>query len=455
MENAYRILIVEDDRSQARFAESILRNAGMQTCWIGSAAELAPALTDFAPDLVLMDLHLPDGDGIALTARIRDDPAHAHLQIVFLSGEIDQEKRFAALDHGADDFLLKPIRPRHLIAAIRNRIMRARALREDTAIAAGVTTAPVDVVQPTDTAATDDAIGATAAAHDTAPAAAPIVDDPPPPRAPPEAPAAAANDTPRPPPDAPADRHAHDIRQALQTGRGLTLAFQPIVAIGGGGLTQFQARLRMRDQQNERHNAGVLIASARACGLLTQLDQWVMQAAVAALREQLRKQRSLRLFVSQSPEAIAADPDAQRLRDLLAEQAITADTLVIDLRLDDALEHSLALHEFCAAAQTAGVRFCLSDYRHGPEPKAMLQRLRPHYLRLRSPAANTGADGPAQLRDIIADAHASGLETIGGQVDTPAAAAALWTGGIDYIQGNLIHAESERLDFDFQHAAAF
>lgn len=454
MENAYRILIVEDDRSQARFAESILRNAGMQTCWIGSAAELAPALTDFAPDLVLMDLHLPDGDGIALTARIRDDPSHAHLQIVFLSGEIDQEKRFSALDHGADDFLLKPIRPRHLIAAIRNRIMRARARREDAAIAAGVTTAPTDVAQPTDTAAAGDTIGAAAATRDTAPAAAPIVADPPSPRALPEAPAA-ANDTLHPPSDAPADRHAHDIRQALQTGRGLTLAFQPIVAIGGGSLAQFQARLRMRDEQDGRHNAGVLIASARACGLLTQLDQWVMQAAVAALREQLRKRRSLRLFVSQSPEAIAADPDARRLLALLTKQAISADTLVIDLRLDDALEHSLALHEFCAAAQTAGVRFCLSGYRHGPEPKAMLQRLRPHYLRLRSPAANTGADGSAQLRDIIADAHAAGLETIGGQVDTPAAAAALWTGGIDYIQGNLIHAESERLDFDVQHAATF
>ncbi|HBK45668.1 MAG TPA: response regulator receiver protein, partial [Xanthomonadaceae bacterium] len=77
-------------------------------------------------DLVLMDLHMPDLDGIRLTTLIRQNPQHQLLPIVFLTGDPDPERQFEVLDSGADDFLNKPIRPRHLIAAVSNRIRRAR-----------------------------------------------------------------------------------------------------------------------------------------------------------------------------------------------------------------------------------------------------------------------------------------------------------------------------------------
>ncbi len=127
-ESPYRILIVEDDRSQALFAEGILRNTGMETLVVLDALEVMPALEQFQPDLLLMDLNMPGANGIELTSLIREQEAFMHTPIVFLSGESDEDRQFDAIDAGGDDFLSKPIRPRHLISAVQNRVRRHRAM---------------------------------------------------------------------------------------------------------------------------------------------------------------------------------------------------------------------------------------------------------------------------------------------------------------------------------------
>ncbi len=124
----YRVLIVEDDRSQALFAESILRKAGMSTCAVTDPLAALDQLDEFKPELILMDLYMPNCDGMELTSIIREREAFITTPIVFLSGEHDEEKHFEALNAGGDDFLSKPIRPKHLISAVTNRARRARQL---------------------------------------------------------------------------------------------------------------------------------------------------------------------------------------------------------------------------------------------------------------------------------------------------------------------------------------
>lgn len=125
----YRVLIVEDDRNQALFAEGILRNAGMQTEVVLDPLDVLEALHRVNPDLILMDLHMPHANGIELTVLIRDQDAFLHTPIVFLSGEADTDRQFDALQAGGDDFISKPVRPKHLIAAVQNRVSRHRALQ--------------------------------------------------------------------------------------------------------------------------------------------------------------------------------------------------------------------------------------------------------------------------------------------------------------------------------------
>ncbi len=130
VDDKFRILVVEDDRSQALFAESILRNAGMDALVVTDAFEVLDAMARFKPDMVLMDLYMPQCDGTELTALIREREEFLNTPIVFLSGESDQDKHFEALSVGGDDFLSKPIRPKYLIASVTNRVQRSRALRQ-------------------------------------------------------------------------------------------------------------------------------------------------------------------------------------------------------------------------------------------------------------------------------------------------------------------------------------
>jgi diguanylate cyclase (GGDEF)-like protein len=127
-DDPFRVMIVEDDRSQALFAESVLRKAGMSTQAVTDPLQTLDELERFKPDLVLMDLYMPNISGLELTAIVREREQFINIPIVFLSGEQDSEKHFEALSAGGDDFLAKPIRPKFLISAVTNRARRARQL---------------------------------------------------------------------------------------------------------------------------------------------------------------------------------------------------------------------------------------------------------------------------------------------------------------------------------------
>jgi len=129
-QSIYRVLIVEDDPSQAKFAGTILRKAGMETQLVTEALEVIQAVERFKPDLVLMDVYMPQASGVELTRIIRQAPDLVTLPIVYLSGEQDPERQQSALSVGADDFIVKPIRPKHLINTVGNRIRRARQLQD-------------------------------------------------------------------------------------------------------------------------------------------------------------------------------------------------------------------------------------------------------------------------------------------------------------------------------------
>jgi DNA-binding response OmpR family regulator/EAL domain-containing protein (putative c-di-GMP-specific phosphodiesterase class I) len=124
----YRVLIVDDDDSTGLLCKAILQRAGFEVELSCDADSARAAMGRKVPDLVLMDLELPGESGLALTACFRDARGALVLPIVFLSGADGEDVRFEALRAGGDDFLIKPVRPRHLISMARSRVKRARAL---------------------------------------------------------------------------------------------------------------------------------------------------------------------------------------------------------------------------------------------------------------------------------------------------------------------------------------
>lgn len=123
-----RILIVDDSSSLAEYYSLILQEAGMETHFITHPLRMLDELNDFHPDLLLLDIYMPECSGLELAAALRQESLYAGIPIIFLSTEDDRFKQLAALNLGGDDFLTKPILPQHLVAAVRSRAKRAGIL---------------------------------------------------------------------------------------------------------------------------------------------------------------------------------------------------------------------------------------------------------------------------------------------------------------------------------------
>ncbi len=124
-----RVLSVEDDPDQAAFIRAVLESAGYRVRVCADAKNLEADLTAFRPDLVLMDIQLPDTDGYALARYIRQQEAHAALPILFLTTKSHIESQIESMRAGGDDYLVKPVAPGLLLSTAAARIERARFLR--------------------------------------------------------------------------------------------------------------------------------------------------------------------------------------------------------------------------------------------------------------------------------------------------------------------------------------
>jgi diguanylate cyclase (GGDEF)-like protein len=123
-----RVLIVDDDRDLAEHYRLALLAAGMEADVLQQPAAIMENIAAFRPELVLMDMHMPDFSGPDLAGVIRQHDNWSSLPIVYLSAETDLDRQIEAMDRGADDFLTKPISDAQLVAAVRIRIERARHL---------------------------------------------------------------------------------------------------------------------------------------------------------------------------------------------------------------------------------------------------------------------------------------------------------------------------------------
>ncbi len=125
----YHILIIDDDPEQVSHTALILQQAGMITSVVSDPSQVVSVMIESRPELILMDLYMPNCDGLELTRIIRQQDSFVAVPIVFTSVENDREKQLAAIGSGADDFLVKPIKPEHLIKAVSLRAERTRSMR--------------------------------------------------------------------------------------------------------------------------------------------------------------------------------------------------------------------------------------------------------------------------------------------------------------------------------------
>ena len=125
----YHVLIVDDDPEQVSSTALMLQQAGMITSVVTDPRNIFRVLVEYKPELILMDMYMPDCTGAELAAIIRQNDSFVGIPIVFLSVETDAERQLGAIRSGADDFLVKPIDPDHLVTSVRIRAARTRSMR--------------------------------------------------------------------------------------------------------------------------------------------------------------------------------------------------------------------------------------------------------------------------------------------------------------------------------------
>ena len=118
---ASRILVVDDDTALAEMIGIVLRTEGFDTAFCADGAQAVDVWRAERPDLVLLDLMLPGMDGIEVCKQIRGESG---VPIVMLTAKGDTVDVVVGLESGADDYVVKPFKPKELIARIRARVRR-------------------------------------------------------------------------------------------------------------------------------------------------------------------------------------------------------------------------------------------------------------------------------------------------------------------------------------------
>jgi two-component system OmpR family response regulator len=125
MEPRDSILIVDDDPEIRQLLVAYLARNGFDAWPAGSGREMGHMLNEHAIDLVVLDLMLPDADGLVLC---RDLRARSNLPVLMLTARGEETDRILGIEMGADDYLVKPFSPRELLARIKSILRRTRAL---------------------------------------------------------------------------------------------------------------------------------------------------------------------------------------------------------------------------------------------------------------------------------------------------------------------------------------
>ncbi len=128
-EHSQQVLIIDDDELLAQHNSQVLREAGYQTAWITDPVNTLEKLQSFAPDVIVMDYHMPHCNGLELAQLLRQDDRYMGIPIVFLSSEQSPDIQQRAYSITGNAFLTKPVDDALLLQHVRDTITQSKTIR--------------------------------------------------------------------------------------------------------------------------------------------------------------------------------------------------------------------------------------------------------------------------------------------------------------------------------------
>ena len=129
MDNTFKLLIIEDEKNISDFISKILTTRGYKVITAFSGKEGLSIISSQCPDIILLDLGLPDIDGIDIIKQVRIWSSNP---IIVISARIQESDKVEALDVGADDYITKPFSTEELLARIRTSIRHSNRINTES-----------------------------------------------------------------------------------------------------------------------------------------------------------------------------------------------------------------------------------------------------------------------------------------------------------------------------------
>nr|MBP3598350.1 response regulator transcription factor [Eubacterium sp.] len=131
------IYIVEDDTNIQEIESFALKNSGYRVEGFGNAKDFFTRLAEKVPDLILLDVMLPDTDGLSILKKVRNIPDSKKVPVIFVSAKTSELDKVKGLDMGADDYLTKPFGVMELISRVKALLRRSQDMEEEKFLSNG------------------------------------------------------------------------------------------------------------------------------------------------------------------------------------------------------------------------------------------------------------------------------------------------------------------------------
>ena len=131
------IYVVEDDKNISEIESYALKNAGHNVVECSNGKEFHKAVQDRIPDLILLDIMLPDEDGLEILTKLRSSPETRRVPVIMVTAKSSEIDKVKGLDMGADDYLTKPFGVMELISRVKALLRRSGGMEEEKFIKVG------------------------------------------------------------------------------------------------------------------------------------------------------------------------------------------------------------------------------------------------------------------------------------------------------------------------------
>ncbi|HJS17721.1 MAG TPA: response regulator, partial [Anaerolineales bacterium] len=124
-----RVLLIDDEQFYFKLIRKTLKEAEYELEYARSGNEGLVKISSFKPDMLIVDLKLPEMDGFEILERLRRDPKYSHIPVIVITAQDELSEKLKAFEIGADDYLVKPFQPEELVARMSILARRGKAMQ--------------------------------------------------------------------------------------------------------------------------------------------------------------------------------------------------------------------------------------------------------------------------------------------------------------------------------------